>query len=88
VFRWDDVGSCHPLHPVMTVTAMWFVGLLAATANVVNVVAQPSPEVQERISQAIRDAADGGEIDYTAFVNPFVGTGEPPADLYSPLHAD
>jgi hypothetical protein len=68
---------------MMTGTTLWFVGLLAATANVLHVNAQPSPEVQERISQAIRDAADGGEIDYTAFVNPFVGTGESPNAVLS-----
>ena len=40
--------------------------------------AQPSPEVQQRISAAIAAAANqtNGTIDYTAFVNPFIGTGE------------
>jgi hypothetical protein len=39
--------------------------------------AQPSPDVQRRISAAIQAAiVDGpGTIDYTAFVNPFIGTG-------------
>lgn len=38
-------------------------------------VAQPSPNVQKRISQAIAAAAHETNIDYTAFVNPFIGTG-------------
>lgn len=38
--------------------------------------AQPSPEVQRRISAAIKAAANATNIDYTAFVNPFIGTGE------------
>lgn len=39
--------------------------------------AQPSPDVQRRISAAIQAAIvnDSGTIDYTAFVNPFIGTG-------------
>ena len=43
------------------------------------VTAQPSPELQGRISAAIGAAANatnGTELDYTAFVNPFIGTGE------------
>ena len=39
------------------------------------VYAQPSPEVQRRISAAIEAAGKGSEIDYTGFVNPFIGTG-------------
>ncbi|KAL5507031.1 hypothetical protein ACEPAH_6487 [Sanghuangporus vaninii] len=41
------------------------------------VTAQPSPEVQSRIETAIEAAANatnGTELDYTAFVNPFIGT--------------
>jgi hypothetical protein len=42
--------------------------------------AQPSPEVQRRISAAIQAAISGsGTIDYTAFVNPFIGTGTSPS---------
>jgi hypothetical protein len=39
--------------------------------------AQPSPEVQVRISAAIAAAqvSNSTDIDYTAFVNPFIGTG-------------
>ena len=39
--------------------------------------AQPSPDVQRRISAAIQAAIRNGSstIDYTAFVNPFIGTG-------------
>ncbi|KAH8119163.1 glycoside hydrolase family 92 protein [Phellopilus nigrolimitatus] len=36
--------------------------------------AQPSPQVQERISAAIKAAANSTDINYTAFVNPFIGT--------------
>lgn len=38
------------------------------------VLAQPSPEVQKRISAAIKNAANQTNPDYTAFVNPFIGT--------------
>ena len=57
-------------------------GLLSLTlcivATALMVLAQPSPEVQERISAAIAAAANqtNSTIDYTAFVNPFIGTGE------------
>lgn len=37
-------------------------------------IAQPSPAVQANISAAIKVAASGGSIDYTSFVNPFIGT--------------
>ncbi len=41
--------------------------------------AQPSPEVQRRISAAIQAAiSESGTMDYTAFVNPFIGTGTSP----------
>jgi hypothetical protein len=40
------------------------------------VAAQPSPEQQKRIAAAIQDAAHNTNPDYTAFVNPFIGTGE------------
>lgn len=38
--------------------------------------AQPSPDVQKRISAAIKEAAQQSNPDYTAFVNPFIGTGK------------
>jgi len=40
--------------------------------------AQPSPQVQARISAAIKTAQESNstDIDYTAFVNPFIGTGQ------------
>lgn len=38
--------------------------------------AQPSPDVQARITAAIGAAKNStGDIDYTQFVNPFIGTG-------------
>lgn len=39
------------------------------------VASQPSPAVQKRISAAIKNAAHQTNLDYTAFVNPFIGTG-------------
>lgn len=36
--------------------------------------AQPSPDLQRRISAAIKAAANQSNTDYTAFVNPFIGT--------------
>ena len=49
--------------------------VLVAACGVVR--AQPSPDVQRRISAAIQVAIHNGSgtIDYTAFVNPFIGTG-------------
>ncbi|KAF8160642.1 glycoside hydrolase family 92 protein [Crassisporium funariophilum] len=38
------------------------------------VLGQPSPNVQKRISAAIAAAANQSHPDYTAFVNPFIGT--------------
>ena len=50
--------------------------LLVASIFVAFVSAQPSPNVQKRIDKAIKDAAaNKNNLDYTAFVNPFVGTG-------------
>ena len=37
--------------------------------------AQPSPDQQKRIAAAIKAAANQSNPDYTAFVNPFIGTG-------------
>jgi hypothetical protein len=51
-------------------------GALAIFVAAYSVVhAQPSPEVQRRISAAIEAAGNESIIDYTAFVNPFIGTG-------------
>jgi hypothetical protein len=49
--------------------------IFVAACSVVR--AQPSPDVQRRISAAIQAATGSGSstIDYTAFVNPFIGTG-------------
>ncbi|KAF9010673.1 glycoside hydrolase family 92 protein [Cyathus striatus] len=54
-----------------------FLFLVAAAALLglgVDVHAQPSPKQQKRISQAIKAAANQPNPDYTAFVNPFIGT--------------
>lgn len=48
--------------------------ILLLQAFFVTTVAQPSPEVQQRIFQAIAGAGNSSEIDYSAFVNPFIGT--------------
>ena len=50
---------------------------LILLALVRSTLSQPSPQVQERISKAINaaQASNSGNIDYTAFVNPFIGTG-------------
>jgi hypothetical protein len=61
-------------------------GTLAVFVAVCGVVhAQPSPEVQRRISAAIEAAPNAPIVDYTAFVNPFIGTGTflPPTELRS-----
>jgi len=50
--------------------------MLALLLCVYLVAAQPSPEQQKRIAAAIQDAAHNPNPDYTAFVNPFIGTGE------------
>ena len=53
-------------------------GLLLASQSLFNIYearAQPSPNVQNRISAAIAAAANQSHPDYTTFVNPFIGTG-------------
>lgn len=59
-------------HP--SVPAWLFAAALFAFIGV-RVHAQPSPDVQKRIAAAIAAAGNGSGIDYTAFVNPFIGTG-------------
>lgn len=49
-------------------------GLVVTSALQTHIRAQPSPDVQRRISDAISAAANATEVDYTAFVNPFIGT--------------
>ncbi|KAJ7091865.1 glycoside hydrolase family 92 protein [Mycena belliarum] len=44
-------------------------GLLLASVH-----AQPAPSVQAGIAAAIKNAANATTLDYTAFVNPFIGT--------------
>ncbi|ESK92075.1 glycoside hydrolase family 92 protein [Moniliophthora roreri MCA 2997] len=48
--------------------------LLSGIALLTLVNGQPSPDVQRRISEAIKNAANQSNPDYTAFVNPFIGT--------------
>ena len=47
-------------------------GLLLSSSSVK---AQPAPSVQAGITAAIKNAANATTLDYTAFVNPFIGTG-------------
>lgn len=67
-----------PSHPTLLSAlrvALLGLGLVLVDVDV-HVHAQPSPEVQARISAAIKAAANAtGTLDYTAFVNPFIGTG-------------
>ena len=56
----------HRLHMCIVAILLLFVPLYAA---------QPSPKQQQRISAAIKAATNASTIDYTAFVNPFIGTG-------------
>ena len=65
-------------------------GLLLASwslFNIYEVHAQPSPAVQIRISAAISAAANQSRPDYTAFVNPFIGTGIPAVRIYYASHS-
>lgn len=50
--------------------------VLAAVSLIGGVYAQPSPEVQKRISAAIKKAgaSNSTSVDYTQFVNVFIGT--------------
>lgn len=48
-----------------------FCFLLAPLVSLV--LAQPTPKQQQRISAAIKDAAHNSTIDWTQFVNPFIG---------------
>lgn len=47
--------------------------LLLASAKFATVCAQPAPAQQKRISAAIENAAHNKTIDWTQFVNPFIG---------------
>ena len=54
----------------------WGIALAGALIATGAVSAQPSPEVQKRIAAAIAATeSTNGTIDYTKFVNPFIGTG-------------
>ncbi|KAG6919383.1 hypothetical protein DXG01_006932 [Tephrocybe rancida] len=48
--------------------------MLLTLALALQVASQPSPDVQKRISAAIKAAAHQTNPDYTEFVNPFIGT--------------
>lgn len=50
-----------------------FLSLVACTALTGNVQAQPNPQQQQRISAAIKNAAHNTTIDWSQFVNPFIG---------------
>ena len=55
--------------------------LLVVLGGITLVTAQPSPKQQQRIATAIRNAAGNSNLDYTAFVNSFIGTSESPRNL-------
>ena len=69
-----SIGSREARRPAL-ITAMAHLVLWLLAAAVGFVHAQPSPEVQKRISAAIKGAArNTTDIDYTQFVNVFIGT--------------
>lgn len=70
------------LHPMMARFT-----LVLVLASIAQVFAQPSPDVQKRISAAIAAAANASTIDYTEFVNPFIGTGRPFLSLHASFSA-
>ena len=55
---------------MLSLSAAFVAALFAGAAY-----AQPSPKLQQRISAAIQAAKNSTSLDYTAFVNPFIGTG-------------
>ena len=60
----------------MAVLALWVLAAIACL-DIGFVHAQPSPEVQKRISAAIKAAGSSNSTsidDYTQFVNVFIGT--------------
>jgi len=61
------------LFPMARFIALLTALLLSSYSFLTN--AQPSPALQKRISQAIKNPANESNLDYTAFVNPFIGTG-------------
>lgn len=70
--------TCRPpphttLNMAVKPLALW---VLAAIALFGGVHAQPSPDVQKRISAAIKEAGQSNStnVDYTQFVNVFIGT--------------
>jgi len=61
--------------PILVMALLSRFSLLAVTVLLSRVGAQPSPIVQENIYAAIaRAAVDPSNIDYTEFVNVFIGT--------------
>jgi len=59
----------------MTILSIVRALTVLAVAGGGGVHAQPSPEVQRKITAAIEATVDASTVDYTAFVNPFIGTG-------------
>ena len=65
-----------PLPNIPQVMLATVVFILIFSFITLSVHAQPSPSLQRRISAAIAAASNqSGTPDYTAFVNPFIGTG-------------
>jgi hypothetical protein len=55
---------------MLSLSTVFFASLLSGIVH-----AQPSPKLQQRISAAIQAAKNSSNLDFTAFVNPFIGTG-------------
>ncbi|KAF8513341.1 glycoside hydrolase family 92 protein [Hysterangium stoloniferum] len=53
---------------------VWLSASLVTLLLVSSILAQPTPQQQKRISAAIKNAAKNKTIDWTQFVNPFIGT--------------
>lgn len=54
---------------------MSLLAFLVVLTPLLQVYSQPSPNLQKRIDAAIQAASNKTDLDYTEFVNPFIGTG-------------
>ena len=67
--------SIFEMPPIFSAAPFLFAFLHCATLWVGSVNAQPDPKVQKGITAAIRAAANStGSVDYTQFVNVYIGT--------------
>jgi hypothetical protein len=72
----DDASMGHSIHSFSPFN-MFVLSLAAILLPLSHsfIRAQPSPNQQDRITAAIKAAVNQSNPDYTAFVNPFIGTG-------------